>query len=525
MAHMTELFLDDHLIEVSAGVTRRIQPPAKHPANPVSFSDQWWEGNINMPFATIYDKQDKLFKMWTRSGWDGLGAEKRVIDDNHAYSCYLTSSDGVNWEKPQLGAVDFGGRRDHNIVFTGTRNVEFDNMARQGKKGFIQNVAVNPKAKDEKERYVALAYNMGPVRGVYLGYSPDGIHWSFEKEAFWRTPLDWAPWGDDHQTQLIFDHDHDTWVIYRRVIPQENHRMIGRPGDESFPRVDRYVRIWARAESPDFKELHNPQVVLATDADDPEDTEFYNLVCHRYEQVYIAYVGVSHFSTGAYYLDVQLGVSRDGIDFRRVCRREPFIAAGPQGNYRNGWIDYDVMQGWQSEPIVVDDTVYVYYKGFNRQHGHSSSACVSYEGAAIGLATFRRDRFVALEAGAEEGMAGPARLITKPLKIEHPNFYVNASAFAEAAIRVELLRPDWQPIPGFTETECAEIRGDALSHRVRWADKADLGSLVGQDVRVKFCMNRARLHAMTLSTEELEPQHVSDFDGRSSLTGATQGHV
>src|SRR5688572_5352456 len=102
MPHITELFLDDHLIEMAASVVRRIRRPSKHPANPVVYSQEWWEGNVNLPYATLYDEEEKLFKMWLRSGWDGTGAQQKVIDNHHGFMTYLTSPDGVHWEKPRL---------------------------------------------------------------------------------------------------------------------------------------------------------------------------------------------------------------------------------------------------------------------------------------------------------------------------------------------------------------------------------------------------------------------------------------
>lgn len=53
MASKTEFFLDDHLIEVTLGVMRRIQPPQKHRLNPAMRSEHWWDGNCIMPLAAL----------------------------------------------------------------------------------------------------------------------------------------------------------------------------------------------------------------------------------------------------------------------------------------------------------------------------------------------------------------------------------------------------------------------------------------------------------------------------------------
>jgi hypothetical protein len=131
----------------------------------------------------------------------------------------------------------------------------------------------------------------------------------------------------------------------------------------------------------------------------------------------------------------------------------------------------------------------------------------------------KRDRFASLETGIPE--AGPSRIITKPFVVRHPRLYLNAATWIKGSIRVEVLTRDWQPISGFTASECREIQGDALDHPVRWSNKPDLGALAGQEIRLKFHMTRARLHAMTLSDAqrplgEVESEYRSDYGGDST---------
>ena len=72
-------------------------------------------GNYIEPYTTMYDTEDKLFKMWARAGSDW---KSRRLDGNAAYMLYFTSTDGVHWDKPDLGLMPIAGRRDHNIIFT-----------------------------------------------------------------------------------------------------------------------------------------------------------------------------------------------------------------------------------------------------------------------------------------------------------------------------------------------------------------------------------------------------------------------
>ncbi|MDP7303775.1 MAG: hypothetical protein QGG09_11780, partial [Pirellulaceae bacterium] len=94
-AFTTELFLDNQMIEVSPGVSRRLHPPKKHLLNPVVRCDRWCDGNIIQPYTTMYDPEDKLFKMWARTGSD---RKSMYVDGNAAYMLYFTSTDGVHWE-------------------------------------------------------------------------------------------------------------------------------------------------------------------------------------------------------------------------------------------------------------------------------------------------------------------------------------------------------------------------------------------------------------------------------------------
>lgn len=493
MASRTELFLDDEFIEVTPGVTRRINRPRKHRLNPVMRPEAWWESTLVAPNATLYDSEDKLFRMWYRTG---SGRPGETVAGQAAYSAYATSSDGVRWERPVLGLVDFDGRRDHNIVMTGGAA---PGLSSKGNKGFILSVIPHPNPRDGSERYVCLFADMAK-RGAYLGYSGDGIHWRREQEPFWRTPVDATNWGDDTVKSMIYDKLKGRWVVYRRIIPEESGRMVAKPGDEEWELVDRYLRVIGYAESQDLREWGNYRMILAPDGDDPADTEFYGLSCYNYEGVYVGYLWVYHAAPDAQSIDVQLVSSRDGISFSRACRREAFLPSGAAG-----YFDYEISMGYQAEPIVLDDTIYLFYEACNYAHTQADSRR-PHSLTSVGLATLKRDRFVSLETD----YAGPCRLVTKPFAVEYPKLFLNAGTWGDGAIRVEVLTPEWMPIPGFTERDAIVVRGDALAHAVRWAGNSDLSRLHGKEVRLKLYMVDARIHAVSFDEQDRPAGTVVD---------------
>jgi hypothetical protein len=247
------------------------------------------------------------------------------------------------------------------------------------------------------------------------------------------------------------------------------------------------------------------------DPDDPPDTELYQFACHKFGSTYVGYMSV-YYLRSPQPIDVQLATSRDGIHFTRVCRGEAFIPAGQLGYY-----DFMAMACSQPKPIVVDDTVYFYYAADNTPHDAdwaNLDASLHQGGAA--LATFKRDRFASLETSSFD--SAPCRVITKPFTTAHDKLYLNAATWSKGSIQVEVLTRDWRPIPGYTKAESSKIQGDALDHPVRWKDNPDLSKLADKEIRLKFYMTRARIHAMTQSDKD-RPLGVVENDYRFDIRG------
>jgi len=100
--HRTELFLDNQMLEATPGVSRRLHPAKKHLLNPVIRCDRWCDGDYMEPYTTMYDEEEKLFKMWARAGSDSKAG---YVGGNAAYMLYFTSADGIRWAKPDLGVI------------------------------------------------------------------------------------------------------------------------------------------------------------------------------------------------------------------------------------------------------------------------------------------------------------------------------------------------------------------------------------------------------------------------------------
>ena len=146
-----QLFIDDHVIESLSHVKQILNPAVKHPANPLLKQDRPWEGHYIGLQRIIYDPDQGMYRMWYRATgafesqkggadrlrpyrWDwsvtGGKAVRSKVEEVYGYRqyaggqdwvlCYATSRDGIHWEKPNLGQVEFEGSRDNNLLPPGT---------------------------------------------------------------------------------------------------------------------------------------------------------------------------------------------------------------------------------------------------------------------------------------------------------------------------------------------------------------------------------------------------------------------
>jgi hypothetical protein len=100
----------------------------------------------------------------------------------------------------------------------------------------------------------------------------------------------------------------------------------------------------------------------------------------------------------------------------------------------------------------------------------------------------RLDGFVSLDAGST---AGTAR--TLPLVFEGSRLILNIKATGRA--KVAITDQAGAELPGFGLGDCHTIRTDSTAHKVTWQASADVSSLKGKIVRLKFQMQNAKLYA------------------------------
>jgi hypothetical protein len=147
-----------------------------------------------------------------------------------------------------------------------------------------------------------------------------------------------------------------------------------------------------------------------------------------------------------------------------------------------------------SQAIDVGDEVWLYYGGSNHTHGAPALYDTAIDGrgtkvtTAIGLATWKRDRFVSADAPATGGT-----LTTVPLRFAGKRLEINAVTKGKGEVRVELLDAAGRTLKGWEPS--APIIGDSLRHAVVFPGMADLMALAGKPVCLRFHLRDAELYA------------------------------
>jgi hypothetical protein len=170
--------------------------------------------------------------------------------------------------------------------------------------------------------------------------------------------------------------------------------------------------------------------------------------------------------------------SRDGKSFERWG--EGWIRPGPQPERwvcRNNFVAWGMVE----TPAALEGSP-------KELSLYSMEGYYQGESCRMRRYTIRIDGFVSVEAPFSGG-----ELVTKPFTFAGNRLTLNFSTSAAGSIRVELQRPDGEPLPGFSLAECQEVFGDELQRTVSWSGGSDLSGVSGQPVRLHVALRDADL--------------------------------
>ncbi len=439
-----QLFIDDYWIADSANVTMTLHQPEKHPDNPLIRGDVPWEQAPYCFGTVIYDHEESIFKIWYQSYYYGQPlAERTPI-------LYATSTNGIQWTRPNLGIIESQGSTENNIIL---QNYGYHDL-------YSPSVIKDLADPDSNRRYKMIWWDFPLGEGEYqddgmcVAFSADGIHWIKHP----GNPVLHAKKSEQSISDVMsvmYDQNTKKFVAYTKgwADPWPSHRQI------------------VRTESSDFIHWSEPEVVI-THKHDIQDPQSYGMSVSQVGNQYFGLISI-YKKPGDETIDIQLTVSHDNSRWTRVADQKTFIPLGIADSWDDGMLFAVPM-------FNHGDKTLIYYGAWDGPHNTKTRR------SGIGLAILRKNGFVSLDAGPELGM-----VTTHAMHKMQGSLLVNADA-SSGSLVAELLDVDGNPIPGYTANDCLPVQSDGFEELVQWREHSDLPESQ-EMLRIRFLLKKASL--------------------------------
>ena len=414
-------------------------------------------------YGTVIRMGDE-FRMWY-IGWGRDG------DKYGGRVCYAVSKDGINWEKPKLGLVEFNGSTQNNLVrFDSEHNAHI---------GFIL-VLYEPEDSDPNRRF-KMVNRVSPFNNI-ASFSPDGLHWKesphnpilkhnaiepgglmkFDNRYFLNGQGGNVGTKRAFVTYVSYDFDHWTDAVavgLRRDIPP--FRQI--PGPHAGEQIHMGAGLWNRG----------------------------NVILGLYGQWH----GESNDRA---YVSMDLGfvVSNDCLHFVEPVPDYQMISAYEVHRGARGQMVRSpaLMQG-QAYENVGDETL-IWYAPW----GGVGFVCVArWPRDRLGYAEVVPDpkprllmpedthtmfwgKYVQLPIDKTD-----PHIISCPVQLDKPGarVFVNADGLSKLSnLKVEILDEQFRPVAGYSGDDCISIKESGLRQPVTWRAKEALEKF-DHPIRVK----------------------------------------
>ncbi len=446
---------DDRAIPLTENLRLEMNPPRKHPDNPVvplgkdGEPDHW-----SVQFYGSVIRHEGKFKMWY------VAADKKALADfkpggpfKNWRPAYAESKDGIHWTKPNLGFVEYNGNSDNNLLLIQPEQAQ----------GLHLIVIHEPDEADPGKRFKMILTMRSYLHGKKIStsmplFSPDGFRWKvpesivIENYAVKEESLALPP--EHFEQGGLFK-----WNGMYHLPGQQLYPWASRPDGETAGRVMTVLRSWdfldwSAAKSLGFYRARAAEPTIING--EGEEAHLAASVWNR-GNVLIGLYGLWHGGKSNPERTIDLGfmVSNDGLHFREPVRDFVFIPRGQDGT----WDEGGLLQGQGFEN--VGDKTFIYY-------GHWDPRLLKYKPrGGVGLATLPRDRFGAL---AVKHPDKPAGFLTSVISTSGaPEIWINASGLSRLTrLKIELFDVVEQPIAGWSGDHAAIVDRAGLRIPVTW---------------------------------------------------------
>jgi hypothetical protein len=460
------LFIDSQWIQSSRNVAVTVNPPEEQQV--VMSVDRPWESQFIAFYVSVLEDAGR-YRMWyTCRDKEGRG--------NVAYA---ESADGINWNKPELGIVEYEGSYANNLV--GISSLE-------------GTVIIDPLAPAESRyKYLTTIFK----EGIYLYTSPDGIHWNRERDAY-------LPFNADSQIISFYDERKSHYKIYLRgwestekASAERKRTVVFTSANTLTGQLDvqpdqKAAYLWKGNNVPAItKEL---STVFRCDDTDDASCDVYTMAAMAYpldRSYYIAfpalYAHAPVSSTRKFSNDGRTEVhfigSKDGETWNRY-NRVPYWKPGVAGAESSEM----VYAGYGM--FHKNNQLWHYGTGYATTHGDIKGRIANSDGVVM-LLKHRLDGFVSADTDYTGG-----EFTTSPIECAGNRLVLNLDTAAAGYAKVEIVSEEGQIIEGFSADRCDMIQKNSTDCTVTWNGDADVSVLAGKQIKLRVISRCCKMYSL-----------------------------
>ena len=453
------LLLDSRIIDSTANAKLALGSVKKHTANPLFVADKPWEPRYdNMYPNVIFDAEEQLYKCWycpfivderttmtppakrNPNSTQYMSAKPNKRDEAILYA---TSKDGIHWEKPELGLVEFGGNKRNNIVVRGPSGA-----------GVHKDLHENNPARRYKAFYAAQVGYMQLIR-----FSPDGLNWGPEI----RCP-EIAIQSDCH-ANMVWSPELQKYVGIVRHY-------------DRFPVVGN--RKIARTESADGLKWTRSELII----EGTPKNQMHDMVIFRAGGVFLGLLGVMDYpsvkSMEGVRQQIELAWSPDSYTWHRILPGTPLIANTSAKTKEYGTMPYDWGAMFPSQPVFRENEVQIFY-------GASDWYFFDWRKSGLALATLRPDGWAGFEPS---DAANHAIVTTTSIDCSRGQLRVSVGVHSGGWLKVTALDET-----GKQQATSRTITRTGSDTVIDWSGDFDLQK--AKVIRLKFEFAKAKLYSFS----------------------------
>lgn len=456
------LMLDRRLLNPQSmeNVRLKVEQPVKDEEhNPLFTEDRPWEVRIDNGYPNVlYDPEQEVYHCYYTLFIEDKDSRAAGKEDRaaRAYNprpdrvpglAYARSADGIHWEKPCLGRVEWQGGRENNLIFPYAHGT---------------GVMIDARETDPSRRYKLVTKMDQPGTEAYMAvsFSPDGVHWE------WPTPWpQYNPPADSHNFPFWDE-------------KEGCYRLVSRIWKDG-------IRVTTLSRSTDFLHWSEPKETLRGRG---FENQIYAMPVFRWGDLYLGLASMIHEGD-------RTAPDFDRVDLELTWAAEPgrfdFAAEGQQviprgkGAYPEGEFDCGCI--YASPPLTAPDgKMWVYYMGGNGRH-------TNFRETSLARAKWEADRFAAMEPRQRDK---DSVLATGRLLVEGASLMVLGEPLAPEWKLEAALCPSWsqEPFEGFSYGDSRVKAGGDGWHSIRF--EGGMEHLTGKKASLKLRMRHMKVWAV-----------------------------